>query len=162
MGCAQIATNPDICAGGIPAHSARIAQTNTWHSLRVGLEAAVEFDRRWKLAVDAAWAALCAARTVRIRTALRIGGSPGDFSGPIPEDGNGWGYQFESIVHPFSDFSVGAGGRYWHMEATGLTHFEGRVVGFTAASQPVDWKLNNYGAFVQASVKLGPYPVMSP
>ena len=34
------------------------------------------------------------------------------------------------------------------------------MVGFNALPQPVDWKLNNFGAFIQASVKLGPYPVI--
>jgi hypothetical protein len=87
----------------------------------------------------------------------------GAFSGPIPEDGIGWGFQLEGLVsyRVTDQFSVGVGGRYWHMEATGSTHFEGRVVGFNALPQAVDWKLDNFGAFIQASVKLGPYPVMA-
>ena len=34
------------------------------------------------------------------------------------------------------------------------------VVGFTALPQVVDWKVENFGVFLQASVKLGPYPVI--
>ena len=162
MGCTQIATNPDICGGGIPAAFRAIAQTNTWHSLRVGLEAAVQFDRRWKLTVDAAWlpyAQLYGADT----HALRIGGNPGDFTGPIPEDGNGWGYQFDAIVsYRFNDWiSVGAGGRYWHVEAKGYTHFEGHVVGVNAQPQVLHWRADHFGGFIQANIKLGPYRVVS-
>ena len=94
-GCAQIAANPFICTPGfIPDFIQVITQVNNWNSLRIGFEAAVEFDKRWKLSVDAAYIPylhLSGSDAHR----LRIGNSPGDFSGPVPEDGNGWGYQIE-------------------------------------------------------------------
>ena len=161
FGCGQIADNPSVCGGGIPDFVKVITQVNNWNSVRVGIDAAFEFNR-FKLAVDAAWLpyvylAGSDAHWLRINPFV-----VGAFSGPIPEDGSGWGYQLESFLsYRVSDsLSVGVGGRYWHMEATGLTHFEGRVVGFNALPQPVDWKLDNFGAFIQASVKLGPYPVI--
>ena len=101
--------------------------------------------------------------TARTRICLRIGPNPGDFTGPIPEDGKGWGYQFDAIVsYRFNDWiSVGAGGRYWHVEAKGHTHFEGHVVGFDAQPQVVHWQADHFGGFIQASIKLGPYRVIS-
>jgi len=44
------------------------------------------------------------------------------------------------------------------MDSKGLTHFEDHVVGYTAYPQPVDWKVENIGVFVQGSFKFGPYP----
>jgi hypothetical protein len=160
-GCGQVASNPLVCAGGIPDSVKVITQTNNWHALRVGLEAAVEFDRRWKLAVDAAW--LPYARLYgRDAHWLRIGSSPGSFTGPVPEDGKGWGYQFDAFLsYRISDMlSVGVGGRYWHVESKGQTHFEGHVVGFNALPQAVHWKADHFGAFVQSSIKFGPYPLI--
>ena len=55
--------------------------------------------------------------------------------------------------------SVGAGGRYWHVEAKGHTHFEGHVVGVNAQPQVVHWRADHFGGFIQASIKFGPYPV---
>jgi hypothetical protein len=93
---------------------------------------------------------------------LRIGNDVGDFTGPIPEDGTGWGYQFDAMVsYRFNDWiSVGAGGRYWHVEAKGHTHFEGRVVGVDAQPQVVHWRADHFGGFIQANIKFGPYPVL--
>jgi hypothetical protein len=56
--------------------------------------------------------------------------------------------------------SVGFGGRYWHMQTHGLMHFEGHINGASASPQPVEWKVNSFGAFVQLSLKFGPYYVI--
>ncbi len=91
---------------------------------------------------------------------LRIGTNPGDFTGPVPEDGTGTGYQLEaSIAYAYSpNVSFGIGARYWRMETSGNTHFEGHVVGVNAFPQPVEWKIESLGVFAQASFKFGPYP----
>jgi hypothetical protein len=57
--------------------------------------------------------------------------------------------------------SIGIGGRYWHMQTHGLTHFENHVVGFVAFPQPVEWKVDVYGMFLQLNLKFGPYPVIA-
>ena len=92
----------------IPSSVRGISQTNNWHSLRLGLEGSVEFDRRWKLTLDAAWipyAVLFGADS----HLLRIGSDFGNFTGPIPEDGKGWGYQFDATVsYRFNDGSASA------------------------------------------------------
>jgi hypothetical protein len=94
---------------------------------------------------------------------LRIGTSPGNFTGALPEDGKGWGYQLDAFLsYRFNDtFSVGVGGRYWHAETTkGDTHFEGHVVGVNALPQPVRWKQDHFGAFLQTTISFGPTHVI--
>jgi hypothetical protein len=157
-GCTQVAGSPDICMPTIPDAYKVISQNNDWHSLRIGIDAAVEFNRHWKLNVDAAWLPyvwLAGSDTHW----LRIGTSPGDFTGPVPEDGHGWGYQIDSFLsYRVNDLvSVGLGGRYWHMQTNGHTHFEDHIVGGGGMAQVVNWKTDNYGVFLQSSVKLGPH-----
>ncbi|MEA2907388.1 MAG: hypothetical protein QOI12_4775 [Alphaproteobacteria bacterium] len=163
FGCTQLADNPLICPPGlIPDFVKVISQTNSFNAVRVGVEAMVEFDRRWKLSVDAAWLPY-----VRLNGAdthaLRIGTNFGDFTGPIPEDGNGWGYQVEGFLsYRMNDYwSVALGGRYWHAQSNGFTHFEGHVVGIPALPQPVHWKTESFGVLLQSTIKLGPYPIFS-
>jgi hypothetical protein len=161
FGCAQLASHPSICGGGIPDFIRVITQDNNWHALRVGVDAAVEINRL-KFSVDAAWlpyAWLDGADTHW----LRVGNSPGDFTGPVPEDGKGWGYQLEAVIsYRLTDWiNIGVGGRYWHVESDGHTHFEGHVVGANALPQVVKWQSDSYGVFLQGSFRLGPYPLIS-
>jgi opacity protein-like surface antigen len=162
-GCGQIATNPDVCGGGIPDFVKGITQVNNWHSLRVGFDAAVEVASRVKLSVDAAWLPYVNFSGADAHW-LRIDPFAfGAFNGPIPEDGSGWGYQLDAFLsYRVSDMiSIGLGARYWHMETNGFSHFEGHVVGFNASPQPLHWKVDNVGAIMQATWKLGPYPIIS-
>jgi hypothetical protein len=46
------------------------------------------------------------------------------------------------------------------MQTRGFTHFEDHVVGFAVSPQRVDWKIENFGVFLQASLKLGPYSLL--
>ena len=128
MGCTQIAAQsrhlrrpaiPDSVRGHLADQQLALAARSAW-------------KRRWSSTgagssrVDAAWlpyAALYGADS----HLLRIGTDPGDFTGPIPEDGKGWGYQFDAIVsYRFNDWiSVGAGGRYWHVRGQGPHPFRG-------------------------------------
>jgi len=160
-GCTQVASNPDICpAGAIPDNINVITQTNDWQSLRVGLDASVNFDQRWRLNVDAAYLPYVHLSGTDAHW-LRIGTAPGAFTGPVPDIGNGWGYQLDGFLsYRLNDWvDIGVGGRYWHMEANGFTHFEGHVVGVAAVPQVVKWKTDNIGVFFQTSVRLGPYPL---
>jgi outer membrane protease len=162
-GCGQIATNPFICGFfPIPATIKGITQQNNWSSLRVGLNGEVDVTSRLALNLDAAWLPVVLLNGTDAHW-LRISTFPGDFSGPVPEDGTGWGYQLEGVLsyRVTNSLSVGIGGRYWHMQTKGLTHFEGHVNGFQAFPQPVDWKSDNYGVFLQTGLKFGPYPVIS-
>lgn len=163
QGCGQIATNPFICGFfTIPATIKVITQDNNWNSMRVGLNGEAEITNQLKLSLDAAWLPMVWLNGTDAHW-LRISTNPGDFSGPIPEDGTGWGYQLEGVLsYRVTDaISVGIGGRYWHMQTNGHTHFEGHINGFLGSPQPVDWKTDNYGVFLQTGLKFGPYPVIS-
>jgi hypothetical protein len=158
-GCSQIASNASVCGTFPVPDSVRvILQENQFHSLRVGLDADIKLGQRWLLRTDAAWLPYVKLNGVDDHL-LRVGSSPGDFTGGIPEDGRGWGYQLEgSLSYAVSnDISIALGARYWHMETKGHAHFEGHVVGITAFPQPVHWKTDIVGVFVQGSFKLGPY-----
>lgn len=158
-GCTQTASNPAICAGGIPANILGITQNNQWHSLRVGMDATIKLVDRLSLRLDAAYLPY-----VKLNGSdthwLRVGTSPGDFTGPVPEDGQGRGYQLEAALayaaSPNVNFAVGF--RYWRMESHGYAHFEGHVVGRTGFPQVLDWTVENYGVFLQGGFKFGPYP----
>ena len=163
LGCGQIATNPLICGSFPVPNTVRvITQDNNWQSLRLGLNGAADLTDRLKLEIDGAFLPM-----VRLRGTdahwLRISNQIGDFSGPIPEDGTGWGYQLEGVLsyQVTNSISVGIGGRYWHMQTSGFSHFEGRVNGFLTFPQPVDWHADNVGVFVQTGLKFGPRPIIS-
>ena len=158
-GCTQTATNAGICGNPIPDTVKVITQSNQWNSLRLGLDAKIALGDRFSLNLDAAWLPYVKFNGNDSHW-LRIGTSPGDFTGAVPDDGQGSGYQLEAAisyaVNP--NVSVAVGGRYWRMESSGLAHFDGHVVGVNALPQPVDWKVENIGVFVQGSFKFGPYP----
>lgn len=157
-GCTQVATNNAICGNPVPNNVLVITQSNHWNSVRVGLDATVRLGGPFSLTVDAAYLPY-----VKLNGGdshwLRIGTAPGAFAGEIPEDGQGTGYQLEAALSYAvnRDVSIAVGGRYWRMDTNGHTHFEGNVVGMTAYPQPVDWKVESYGVFVQGSFKFGPY-----
>jgi Omptin family len=164
-GCGEIAANPNVCAGGIPDAFKVITQVNDWNSIRVGVDAAVAINRA-RFSLDAAYLPFvhvsgADSHWARIDPTDTIVGA---FNGSIPEDGTGWGVQLDGLIsYQLSDvLSVGIGGRYWHMETTrGTSHFEGHVIGVNALPQPVNWKTDNLGVFLQTSVKLGPYSVIT-
>jgi hypothetical protein len=160
FGCAQTAGNPSVCNPSIPSWVEVISQNNKWHSVRLGLDSTVLLGDRFKFSAEGAWLPYVHLSGTDAHW-LRIGANPGDFTGPVPEDGNGWGYQLEAVLsyQVTPNASIGIGARYWHMQTKGDTHFEDHVVGFSAGPQPVDWKTDVYGVFLQGSMKFGPYPL---
>jgi len=160
FGCTQTATNPDVCQPSVPTAVESITQSNIWQSPRLGLGGSVMFADRFKFSADAAW--LPYVRLSGTDTHwLRIGSAMGDFTGPIPEDGTGMGYQLEAALsYNFTpNASIGVGARYWHLQTNGNAHFENLVVGETGLPQPVSWKTDIFGGFIQASYKFGPFPI---
>jgi hypothetical protein len=155
-GCTQTAGNPNVCQPSIPATVQVISQTNTFQSLRVGVDGSVQLGSRFTLWAEGAYLPYVYLKGQDTHY-LRI--AAGDFAGPIPEDGSGQGFQLEAMlsykVTPY--FNIGVGGRYWYMTTSGNSHFEDVVAG--GMPQPVDWKTQVYGGFVQASFKFGPYPI---
>ncbi len=162
-GCDQAAFNPFVCGGPfpIPNQVKVITQDNNWYAMRVGIDGMLEIGR-FHFSAEAAWLPKVWLYGSDAHW-LRISNMIGDFTAPVPEDGKGWGYQLEGFIsyRVTEAWSVGVGGRYWHMQTNqGLTHFENHIVGETAVPQPVDWKVENFGMFLQLNLKFGPYPVI--
>jgi hypothetical protein len=85
---------------------------------------------------------------------LRIGT---DFNGPTPQNGRGRGVQLKGILsyNITRAWSVGIGGRYWRIETKdlgGTAHFERSASGLP---QPITFKTERYGGFIQASYIFG-------
>ncbi len=145
-GCAQTGSNPAICGTAIPDTTRVITQKNNWNALRLGVNGDVRFGKGWRLAGEAA--ALPYVQLVGTDYHwLRIGR---DFSGGIPEDGTGWGYQLEAMLDYTlaNRVTLGVGARYWHMQSSGTTHFED--VTSNGGPQRVDWKTDYYGLTAHA------------
>lgn len=158
LGCTQTAPNPDVCQPSVSETIKVISQTNTWQSVRLGLDGAVQLAERFTLSADAAWLPY-----VHLYGAdthwLRLGIDPGDFASPTAENGTGHnGYQLEAVLsYQVTHYaSVGVGGRYWHMQSNG--HALENFVDGGSFLLPEDWKTDIYGVFVQGSLKFDPYP----
>jgi hypothetical protein len=144
-GCTQEATNPVVCfPGEVDPSTLGITQTNNWNSARFGVTGDIRLGRV-QIGGDAAIVRSSLSGTDAHW--LRIGTDPGDFTGPVPEDGKGWGYQLEAnaTVQVTKRLTLGVGARYWHMESKGDTHFENHVVGGGGGPQGVDWQTTMYG-----------------
>ena len=149
FGCQQTATNPMICAGGIPDSVAAIVEDDSWQAVRLGLNADIPLIDRWRLNLEGAWLPyvwFSGTDNHLLRPDLPV---------PTPEDGLGWGYQLEALLSYQVDkaISIGVGGRYWHMQSRGYAHFEDVVVG--GSPQPLDFKADHYGVFLQGSYHFG-------
>lgn len=148
FGCQQTAGNASICGGsGIPDTVAVLVEDDNWQAVRLGLNVDIPLVDRFRLNVEGAWLPY-----------VWFSGTDNhllrpDLPEPIGEDGRGWGYQLETILsYRYNQaISLGIGGRYWHMESRGYAHFES--VGGTA--QPLDFKANIYGVFVQGNYRFG-------
>lgn len=147
LGCTQMATNPTICSPSLPDSVAVLVQDNNWHSLRLGLAADIPVVDRLRLNVEGA-----------VLPYVWLKGSDDhllvpDFNGAVPENGHGWGYQLEAtLTYALTDaWSVGVGGRYWHMETRGESDFSASGT----PPQPLDFKVDVYGVYLQGSYRFG-------
>ena len=150
FGCTQTATNPFVCAGGIPDSIRVLTQNNHWYSARVGAAGEVTIAPNLKLSGDAAYLPYVKLKGADIHW-LRLGV---DFDGPTPETGHGTGMQLEGVLtYNFNDYlSLGVGGRYWRMDAPhGTAHFEDSTI--NGGPQVEKFHTNRYGAFVQLGLK---------
>ncbi len=145
-GCTQTAGNPDVCVPAIPDSTAVITQANNWNALRLGVNGEMEFGKGWRLKGEAAVLPFVSLAGTDSHW-LRICDTTGCFTGGVPEDGTGWGYQLEAMLDYTlaNRVTLGIGGRYWHMQSSGNTHFENHVVGVAASPQRVDWKTDYFG-----------------
>lgn len=145
-GCTQVAGNPFVC-GGVPISASVLvlSKTETWDSLRVGLNSVINLAPQWRLTLDGAYLPV-----------VHLDGFDNHWLrpdiNPLPQSGDGWGYQLEGIVSydVTQNFNVGAGGRYWYARTNnGITQFPG------VPPSPTTFAYERYGGFVQASYKFG-------
>jgi hypothetical protein len=151
FGCTQTAGNPFICAPAIPDSVAVIVEDDTWQGVRVGLNADLPIYAGWRLMLEGAYLPyvwMSGTDNHLLRPDLPL---------PTREDGHGWGYQLEAILsYQLTDaISLGVGGRYWHFESKGAAHFEDMFI--NGVAQPLDFKANLYGVFVQGSYRFGAF-----
>jgi opacity protein-like surface antigen len=123
-----------------------ITFAEAWSGLAVGLNTRVPLADRWRLELDAAFLP-----DVRVWGVDNHWLRP-DFN-PGPEQGFGWGTQFEGILtYALTDqWSIGAGGRYWFFTSP-TSHFQAQNA---VTPQPLLLYTQRYGGFLQASYKFG-------
>lgn len=143
QGCSQL-VNPEsgVCAPNIPASANAITEFDTWHSLRLGVSAEVQFWDRFKIGVDLAYLPYV---YVDALDTHRLRDPPLSF----PVNGTGNGVQGELILsYRLTDaFSIGIGGRYWSMWTTTAQLQDG--------SSFFSLNTDRSGVFVQASYRFG-------
>jgi hypothetical protein len=158
-GCAQVAGNPFICAPALDPNLLAITENSSWQYARLGVLAEWKVLDRLKLSAEVAWLPY-AQITSQDTHWLRLGSSPGDIAGPIPESGGGTGVQLEAIAsYAVTDkVTVGVGARYWYLQTRGSTDFENVIVGFPVApvAQPLNFSTTRYGGFAQGAYRFGP------
>jgi hypothetical protein len=149
FGCTQTAGNTNVCTPTIPDSVAGIVQDASWQSIRLGLNADLPLFGGWRINLDGAYLPY-----------VWFSGSDNhlqrpDLPHPVKEDGHGWGYQLEALLsyRLTEAIDLGVGGRYWHFQSKGDAHFE-PIGGF---AQPLDFKSNIYGVFVQGSYRFGAF-----
>ena len=158
-GCAQVAGNPFICAPALDPNLLAITENSSWQYARLGVLAEFKVLDRLKLSAEVAWLPY-AQITSQDTHWLRLGSSPGDIAGPIPENGGGTGVQLEAIAsYAVTDkVTVGVGARYWYLQTRGSTDFENVIVSFPVApvAQPLNFSTTRYGGFAQGAYRFGP------
>jgi hypothetical protein len=151
FGCAQTASNAAICGTPIPDSVAVIVQDAGWQALRLGLNADLPLFAGWRINLEGAYLPYAwynGTDNHLLRPDLPL---------PIREDGTGWGYQLEALLsyRLTEAISLGVGGRYWHFQSKGAAHFEDIFI--NGVAQPLDFRTNIYGVFVQGSYRFGAF-----
>jgi opacity protein-like surface antigen len=143
-GCSQIANQLSDCATPVPVSTLGIVETDSWQSLRIGLNGDVALTDRFNLDLDVAYLPYVSF-SGNDQHLLRV---PPLF---IPESGKGQGTQLETIVsYKLTDnWSLGAGGRYWAAWTNSGSYTQ------EGATNPAQYRTERYGVFLQASYKFG-------
>jgi opacity protein-like surface antigen/outer membrane protease len=143
-GCAQTVPIAGTCSPAIPSDVNGISETDTWHSLRVGVSGEARVTERLRVTGDIAYLPYTWVQALDTHW-LR---------GPLyfPVQGNGQGVQAELFLsyQATEALSIGIGGRYWAMWTTNAYQTDNAGNAFTINTE-------RYGVLVQASWKFGPH-----
>lgn len=145
-GCMQTASPVGYCTTTIPNSTVVITEKDTWNAMRIGVNGVVSLTDRWQLTADMAYLPFIAFRGEDNHVIRR---EPITVS---PESGTGQGVQLEAVLayKITPSFSVGAGGRYWAMWATG-GDAQTNAFGKPCPCQTLPVRSERYGGFLQAS-----------
>lgn len=153
-GCIQLAHPVGPCAGADALGLSKdvISENDTLHAMRLGVAGQMALASNLKLSAEAAY--LPYVRLTGVDGHLLRTEQPNIWS---PEFANGRGVQLEAILSYAlaPNFDIGVGGRYWAAWATGDAYTN--TFGSACPCQTLPMRLERYGAFVQASYKLGPF-----
>jgi opacity protein-like surface antigen len=151
-GCVQLAA-PLVCSGADqrPTNIIGIAQSNTWHSLRIGAGGEI-FIGPVRLSAEAAYLPY-----VRFQGEDYHFAPSGQLDRPFSEWGHGSGAQFEAFAtyNITPRFSVGLGGRYWAMWTTSAKSTENSNNLPPQEHQNHKFATEQAGLLFQASYKFG-------
>ena len=149
FGCTQTQTNSICAPGQVGPSNLTISDEGVWTSVRVGLAGEAKFGAL-TLRGDAAWLPHMSLSETNNHW-LR---EPYDFSGPIPASATGSnGYQVEGeATYALSkNFAIGAGARYWSMNAKGTVNFQYVTNG--GGPQVATFSSNRLQGFVESAYK---------
>ena len=137
FGCRQINANPNVCFGPniIPTSDRVIMEQDKWNSFRAGGVVDWWLTQQLKFTGEAAFiSARQSAQDTHYFT-----------FGPDPASGSGYGFQTEALLDyaVTNNFSVGVGGRWWHLRTGANDIFD----------QHLEYTTDRYGGFLQASYK---------
>lgn len=134
-GCTQIGGNPVICMPALGSNIKVVTEQDTWHSGRAGITADAHIWDRLSVQGEIAyvWASQNAVDTHYFTF------------GRDPASGKGSGFQAEAVIkYQATDaFSLGIGGRWWHLSTDAVDSF----------NQLLRYSTDRYGMFVQGSYK---------
>jgi len=136
-GCTQLAGFP-ICQPPftIPTSIAVINETDNWNLLRLGATADLMLGEHIRLTADAAY--------VRALSQKAVDDHFFTF-GVDPASGSGNGFQLEAVAaYQFTNaFSLGVGGRWWHLNTNAVDSFQ----------QLETYTVDRYGVFLQGAYR---------
>lgn len=136
LGASGLITNPDDFGGaywGVPAGTrlesdatAVFVYEPTWHALRLGVDGRWEFLPGWSVSGEVAWVPVAHVENKDSHLLRQGMNDLGPAPNVISRSSRGWGVEAELFVHyavtPFLE--IGAGGRYWGLNAgTGTVTF---------------------------------------
>lgn len=134
-GCTQLGGNPVICMPALGPNIKVVTEQDRWHSGRAGVAVDARiWDRlSWQGEVAYVWASQKAVDTHYFTF------------GRDPASGHGSGFQAETVfkLHLNDAFSLGIGGRWWHLSTDAMDSF----------NQLLRYNTDRYGVFVQGSYK---------
>ncbi len=147
FGAKQIGDNPHILPFPISSKINVLDNHARLNCLRLGTSFKLKLSRNLSLELDAAY--LRAAMNTQDFHNLRP-----DIRG-ILDDGKGNGFQIDALLHYnlCPGFTLGVGGRVWHVFTKGFAHFE--EIFATVSAQPINTALTRYGLLFETRYAFG-------